>query len=130
MRRLREIAARSACVGPGPPAGALAPLLALGDAHVGEGDTLSLEALACGKPSILFEQEGLPPVYPEYAATGAMPAVRSPDELAALLGGGAPPIDPSARARLLDEHLRAETPAADALVSLARAHGARPEPAP
>jgi len=93
-------------------------VLALADAHVGEGDTLSLEAVACGKPSILLERDGLPIAHPEFRDTGAMPLVRSPAELRSCLAAG-PALAPAAAARLLELHFRADTTPADALASLA-----------
>jgi hypothetical protein len=93
-------------------------VLALADAHVGEGDTLSLEAIACGKPAILLERAGLPLSYPEFRDSGAMAVARSPRDLAARLAAG-PVLDPAAARRLLELHFRADAAPADALARLA-----------
>ncbi len=100
-------------------------LMALSDAHVGEGDTLSLEMLACGKPAILLERQGLPSFYPDFASSGAMTVVRSARALAERLAAGLPPANPGARRTLLDRHLQSAVSPGQALLAIA---GRAPSP--
>ena len=95
-------------------------LMALSDAHVGEGDTMSLEMLACGKPVFLLEREGLPPLYPDFSASGAMTVVTGGRALAERLAGGLAPPEPGARRALLERHLRRAAAPADAVLALAK----------
>lgn len=118
LRLLQRIAGESPSARLADPAEPIAGLIALADAHVSEGDTLSLEMLACGKASILFQREDLFAPYPEFASTGAMPVVHSPQELAGTLGRGVSPPLETARRALLDSHLSARISPAEALVSL------------
>ncbi len=99
----------------------IAGLMALADAHVGEGDTLTLEMLACDKPALLVRREGVVPIYPEYSGAGPLPVAGSAEELAALLARGVMRPEESARRRLLELHLRAETPPAEAILHVSRA---------
>ncbi len=115
LRRLAGRVSNARIVDPDEP---IAGLMALSDAHVAEGDTLSLEMLACGRPSVLLERDGLTPLYPEFAATGAMPCVQSVQDLRALLRAGIPPPAEEARRRLVSQHLRASTSPAEALLTV------------
>jgi hypothetical protein len=121
-RRLRLVRDMAAAVPnarfaePGEP---VAGLMALADAHAGEGDTLGLEMLACGKPAFLLAQEGLPLPYPEFASTGAMPVLRTPGALASVLDGPTPVAVPSTSRALLAQHVCESTLAGDSLLALA-----------
>jgi hypothetical protein len=119
LRLVREMAAAVPNVRFAEPGEPVAGLMALADAHAGEGDTLGLEMLACGKPAFLLAQEGLPLLYPEFASTGAMPVFRTPGDLASVLDGPTPVADPATSEALLDQHLRVAMPAGEALSRLA-----------
>jgi hypothetical protein len=116
LRRLRAMAAEVPAARLVDAREPIAGLMALADAHAGEGDTLALEMLACGRPAVVVAAPDLPEPYPEFTASGAMARVSTPEALGSVLGRGLAVPGEAAR-RLLAEHVRRAVPAADAVAS-------------